>query len=148
VTNIGAFGVIVLLEDRGRSNDTLTDFTGLWHDHPGLAALMTIFLLSLGGFPPLAGFIAKWYVFGAAIRSGYIWLAIIGVLTSVVSVFFYLRIVVMMYMAPSTESVAHFPAVPKIAGAALVFSAIVIFYLGILPTRVLDWAAASIGTIF
>jgi NADH-quinone oxidoreductase subunit N len=113
-----------------------------------LAALMTVFLLSLGGFPPLAGFIAKWYVFTAAIRSGYVWLAIIGVLTSVVSVFFYLRIVVMMYMAPSTESAAHFPAVPKIAGAALVFSAIVIFYLGILPTRVLDWAAASIGTIF
>jgi NADH-quinone oxidoreductase subunit N len=148
VTNIGAFGVIVLLEDRGRANDTLMDYTGLWHDHPGLAALMTIFLLSLGGFPPLAGFIAKWYVFTAAIRSGYVWLAVIGVLTSVVSVFFYLRIVVMMYMAPSTESAAHFPAVPKIAGAALVFSAIVIFYLGILPTRVLDWAAASIGTIF
>jgi NADH-quinone oxidoreductase subunit N len=148
VTNIGAFGVIVLLEDRGRSNDTLADYNGLWHDHPGLAALMTIFLLSLGGFPPLAGFIAKWYVFSAAIRSGYVWLAIIGVLTSVVSVFFYLRIVVMMYMTPSTESAAHFPAVPKIAGAALIFSAIVVFYLGILPTRVLDWAAASIGTIF
>jgi NADH:ubiquinone oxidoreductase subunit 2 (subunit N) len=62
-------------------------------------------------------------------------------------VFFYLRIVVMMYMTP-TESPARFPEVPRIAGAALVFSAILIVYLGILPTRVLDWAAASIGTIF
>jgi NADH-quinone oxidoreductase subunit N len=151
VTNIGAFGVIVLLEDRGRPNDRVSDYTGLWHEHPGLAALMTIFLLSLGGFPPMAGFIAKWYVFSAAIRAGsdrLVWLAIIGVLTSVVSVFFYLRIVVMMYMTPSTETVARFPAVPRIAGAALVFSALVIFYLGILPTRVLDWAANSISTIF
>ena len=72
---------------------------------------MTVFLLSLGGFPPLAGFIAKWYVFSAAIKAGYYWLAIIGVLTSVVSVFFYLRIVIMMYMTP-TESPARFPAVP------------------------------------
>jgi NADH-quinone oxidoreductase subunit N len=96
----------------------------------------------------MAGFIAKWYVFSAAIKAGYTWLAIIGVLTSVVSVFFYLRIVVMMYMAPSGETMARFPPVPKIAGAALVASAIVIFYLGILPARVLDLAAASIRTIF
>ena len=120
---------------------------GLWNEHPVLAALMTIFLLSLGGFPPMAGFIAKWYVFSAAVKAGYTGLAIIGVLTSVVSVFFYLRIVVMMYMTP-TDTPAQFPAVPKIAGAALVVSAILIFYLGILPTRVLDWAAASISTIF
>jgi NADH-quinone oxidoreductase subunit N len=113
-----------------------------------LAALMTIFLLSLGGFPPMAGFIAKWYVFSAAVKAGYVWLAIIGVLTSVVSVFFYLRIVVMMYMTPAGESIARFPSVPKVAGAALIASAVLIFYLGILPARVLDWAAASIGTIF
>jgi NADH-quinone oxidoreductase subunit N len=69
------------------------------------------------------------------------------VLTSVVSVFFYLRVVVMMYMTP-TEEPAVFPPVPTIAGAALVLSAIVVLYLGVLPTRVLDWAAASVGTIF
>jgi NADH-quinone oxidoreductase subunit N len=148
VTNLGAFGVIGMLEDYDRANDQVTDYAGLWHDHPALAALMAMFMLSLGGFPPLAGFIAKWYVFTAAVQGGYVWLAIIGVLTSVVSVFFYLRIVVMMYMTPSGETIARFPAVPKIAGVALVASAIVIVYLGILPTRVLDWAAASIGTIF
>ena len=100
VTNLGAFGVIALLENADRPNDQVRDYAGLWNEHPALAALMTIFLLSLGGFPPLAGFIAKWYVFSAAIKAGYTWLAIIGVLTSVVSVFFYLRIVVMMYMTP------------------------------------------------
>src|SRR4249919_1878477 len=148
ITNLGAFGVIGLLKDYDRPNDKVTDYAGLWHDHPALAALMTMFMLSLGGFPPMAGFIAKWYVFSAAIKAGYTWLAIIGVLTSVVSVFFYLRIVVMMYMTPSGETIARFPSVPKIAGAALVASAIVIFYLGILPARVLDLAAASIRTIF
>jgi len=148
LTNLGAFGVIVLLEDRDRPNDKVSDYAGLWHDHPALAALMTIFLLSLGGFPPMAGFIAKWYVFSAAVKAGYTWLAIIGVLTSVVSVFFYLRVVVMMYMTPSSESLARFPAVPKIAGAALVLSALALLYLGILPSRFIDLAAASIGSIF
>jgi NADH-quinone oxidoreductase subunit N len=147
VANLGAFGIIVLLDTAEWPNDRVSDYAGLWTEHPMLAALMTVFLLSLGGFPPLAGFIAKWYVFSAAIKAGYYWLAIIGVLTSVVSVFFYLRIVVMMYMTP-TESPARFPAVPKLAGAALIVSAILVFYLGILPTRVLNWAAASISTIF
>jgi len=147
ITNIGAFGVIALLDNADRPNDQVKDYAGLWNDHPVLAALMTIFLLSLGGFPPMAGFIAKWYVFSAAVRAGYTGLAIIGVLTSVISVFFYLRIVVQMYMAPS-DAPAQFPVVPKVAGAALVVSAILIFYLGILPTRILDLAAASISTIF
>jgi NADH-quinone oxidoreductase subunit N len=147
ITNIGAFGVIALLDNADRPNDQVRDYAGLWNDHPVLASLMTIFLLSLGGFPPLAGFIAKWYVFSAAVKAGYTGLAIIGVLTSVVSVFFYLRIVVMMYMTAADEPV-RFPPVPKIAGLALVVSAILIFYLGILPARVIDWAAASISTIF
>ena len=141
------FGVLALLDDGERANDRVRDFAGLWNERPRLAALMTIFLLSLGGFPPTAGFIAKWYVFTAAVKAGYYWLAIIGMLTSVISVFFYLRIVVMMYMSPAAEP-ARVPCVPRLAAAALVASAILVFYLGILPTRVLDWAAASISTIF
>jgi NADH-quinone oxidoreductase subunit N len=147
LTNLGAFGVIAVVESDDRANDQIADYAGLWNTHPSLAGLMTLFLLSLGGFPPMAGFIAKWYVFTAAVKAGYSGLAIIGVLTSVVSVFFYLRIVVMMYMTPS-ETPARFPSVPRTAGAALIVSAILIIYLGILPTRVLDWAAASISTIF
>jgi len=149
VTNIGAFGVIALMENpgAGQPNDRIRDFAGLWNERPGLAALMTSFLLSLGGFPPTAGFIAKWYVFTAAVNAGYYGLAIIGVLTSVISVFFYLRIIVMMYMTPS-DTPARFPSVPKMAGAALVASAVIILYLGILPATVLDWAVASIASIF
>jgi NADH-quinone oxidoreductase subunit N len=147
ITNVGAFGVIALLETADRPGDRVRDYAGLWDDHPALAALMTIFLLSLGGFPPMAGFIAKWYVFTAAIKAGYTGLAIIGVLTSVVSVFFYLRIVVMMYMTPRETPRVVLP-VPAVAGGALVVSAVLIFYLGLLPSRVIDWAASSISTIF
>jgi NADH-quinone oxidoreductase subunit N len=147
VTNLGAFGVVAALDTADRPNDRIRDYAGLAADHPALAALMTVFLLSLGGLPPMAGFIAKWYVFSAAVKAGYYWLAIIGVLTSVVSVFFYLRIVVMMYMTTG-EKPAEVPAIPRVAGFALAVSAIAVVYLGILPTHVLDWAAASINTIF
>jgi NADH-quinone oxidoreductase subunit N len=147
VTNLGAFGVISLLDTADRPNDQVRDYAGLWNDHPKLAILMTLFLLSLGGFPPLGGFIAKWYVFTAATRAGYTWLAIIGVLTSVVSVFFYLRIVVMIYMTPSASPL-QLPAVPRTAAIGLFAAAFLVLYLGILPSRVLDWAVASIGTIF
>jgi NADH-quinone oxidoreductase subunit N len=147
ITNLGAFGVIGLMETAAEANDSVQAYAGLWASHPSLAALMAIFLLSLGGFPPFAGFVAKWYVFSAAVKSGYIGLAIIGVLTSVVSVFFYLRIVVMMFMTPSEQPV-RIPGVPLMAGTALLVCALLMFYLGVLPTRVLDLAAASISTIF
>ena len=147
VTNLAAFGAIALLGARDRANDELRDYAGLWHTHPALAALVTVCLLSLGGLPPTAGFIGKWYIFSAAVSSGYYWLAIVGVLTSVVSVFFYLRVVVMMYM--SERGSAEVP--PRVAGigmAALALSIIAIVYLGVLPTQVLNVAAASISTIF
>ncbi len=147
VTNLGAFGIIGLLETNDRPRDQIRDYAGLWTEQPQLAALMAIFLLSLGGFPPFGGFIAKWYVFTAAMEAGYAWLAIIGVLTSVVSVFFYLRVIVMMFMTPAAAPM-NLPAVPKLAGAALLVSALIVFYLGVLPTQVMNWAAASIGTIF
>jgi NADH-quinone oxidoreductase subunit N len=147
VTNLGAFGIIGLLETSDRPRDQVGDYAGLWTERPALALLMTVFLLSLGGFPPLGGFIAKWYVFTAAMQAGYSWLAIIGVLTSVVSVYFYLRVVVMMYMTPAAAPMS-LPAVPAVAAVALVASAAIVLYLGVLPTQVMNWAAASIGTIF
>jgi NADH-quinone oxidoreductase subunit N len=148
VTNLGAFGVIGVLESRDRANDRVRDYAGLWSREPALAGLMTIFLLSLGGFPPFGGFIAKWYVFTAAMQAGETTLAIIGVLTSVISVFFYLRVVVMMYMTPAPGDAAAVAPLPGIARAALVVAAILVLYLGVLPTQVLTWAGDSIRTIF
>jgi NADH-quinone oxidoreductase subunit N len=146
VTNLGALGIVAVLGTPGNDHDELRDFAGLASVRPGLAALMTVFLLSLGGFPPTAGFIAKWYIFQAAVEESYYWLAIIGVLSSVVSVFFYLRIVVMMYMTEGTE--VSRPRVPAIAMAGLALATIAVFYLGVLPGRVLQLALDSITTIF
>jgi NADH-quinone oxidoreductase subunit N len=147
LTNLAAFGVIALLGTRDRNNDDLRDYAGLWHTRPGVAALMTVALLSLGGLPPTAGFFAKYYIFIAAVSAGYYGLAIIGVLTSVVSVFFYLRVVVKMYMyEPDTRT-----APPRVSGmgvAALAIAIVAIFYLGILPTPIINLASESIATIF
>ena len=126
---------------------SLHDYAGLGHSHPALAALMTVCLLSLGGLPPTAGFIGKWYIFSAAVKAGDYSLAIVGVLTSVVSVFFYLRVVVMMYMAD--REAARAPVrVSGIGMAALAVAVAAIVYLGVLPTSVLNLARASIATIF
>jgi len=147
ITNLAAFGVIALLGARDRANDELRDYAGLWYSHPALAALMTVSLLSLGGLPPTAGFIGKWYIFTAAVSAGYYGLAIIGVLTSVISVFFYLRVVVMMYMQDRNVDAprVHINAVSM---TALTVAIAAIFYLGVLPTGLLDLAAQSISTIF
>jgi NADH-quinone oxidoreductase subunit N len=146
VTNLGALGIVALLGTPQHEHDELRDFAGLWKSRPGLAGLMTVFLLSLGGFPPTAGFIGKWYIFAAAVERGYYWLAIIGVLTSVVSVFFYLRIVVMMYMTEGSDAAR--PRVPAVAVAGLAMATLAVLYLGVLPTRLIDLALDSIATIF
>ena len=148
VSNVAAFGVIALLGARDAANDELRDYAGLWHTRPALAALMTVCLLSLGGLPPTAGFIGKWYIFTAAVSAGYYGLAIIGVLTSVISVFFYLRVVVMMYMADRQAAMSPPAKESRVGMAALVASIVAIFYLGVLPTSVLTLAAESIATIF
>jgi NADH-quinone oxidoreductase subunit N len=146
LTSVGAFGITALVATSDHTRDDFSDYAGLGRRQPLLAALMTVFLLSLGGFPPTAGFIGKWYLFSASVSAGNYGLAIIGVLTSVVSVFFYLRIVVMMYM---TEEVSTIPVTSPAPASlfALLVPAAGIFYLGVLPTRLLDLAARSIATI-
>ncbi|MGE5357769.1 MAG: NADH-quinone oxidoreductase subunit N [Bacteroidales bacterium] len=148
VTNLAAFATLALLGTREHANDNVVDVAGLANSHPAAATLMTVFLLSRGGMPPTAGFVAKWYVFTAAVNAGYYWLAIIGVLTSVVSIFFYLRIVVSMWMAEPAAGARPLPMLSRFGMVMLGLSVVAVFYLGILPTRFLTIAAASIGTIF
>jgi NADH-quinone oxidoreductase subunit N len=147
VTNLGAFAVIALLASKPYEHDEVRDFSGLWDSRPGMAALMTVFLLSLGGFPPTAGFVAKWYIFAAAVQEGHYALAIIGVLTSVVSVFYYLRIIVMMYMSDGRHEAPPVRISP-VALAGLFLSVGAILYLGVYPTAIIDLAQRSIDTIF
>jgi NADH-quinone oxidoreductase subunit N len=147
VTNLGAFGVLAALSSADRPHDDVRDFAGLWQDRPGLAALLTVFLLSLGGFPPTVGFIAKWYIFNAALQKGLIALTVLGVLTSVVSVFFYLRIVVMMYMTDE-RAPGHRPALSGLAATGLLLALLAVFYLGVLPGQLIAVAADSVASIF
>jgi NADH-quinone oxidoreductase subunit N len=147
VTNLGAFGLLAALSTHDRPHDDVRDFAGLGRERPGLSAMLTVFLLSLGGLPPTVGFVAKWAVFSAAVQANQIALAVLGVLTSVVAVFFYLRIVVMMYMAPE-KAPNHRPAVPRVAMAGLLLALVAVFYFGILPGRLLSVAAESVAAIF
>lgn len=96
--NIGAFAVVIMLRGKGLRGDDIIDYEGLAKTHPLLAALMLVFMFSLTGIPPTAGFIGKFYVFMGAINAGYTWLVVIAVIFSVVSAYFYLRIVMYMYM--------------------------------------------------
>lgn len=98
LTVLGAFAVVAVLAGRDEERVRLTDYKGLFFERPLLAGALTLFLLSLGGVPVTAGFVGKLLVFGAAVQAGYAWVAIIGVLTSSVAMFFYLRIMVVMYM--------------------------------------------------
>ena len=146
LTNLGAFGVLAALSTPDRPHDDVRDFAGLGHQRPGLAALLTVFLLSLGGFPPTVGFVAKWYIFSAAVQEDLIALAVLGVLTSVIAVYFYLRIVVQMYM--SEESAPSRPSVPRVALAGMLIALVAVFYLGVLPGTLLSIAVESVASIF
>jgi len=141
--NLGAFAIITML---GREEDkrvNLTDFAGLGAKRPGLAALLSVFLLSLAGVPGTAGFAGKFFIFRAALESRLIWLAIIGVVTTVVSFYYYLYVIVQMYMKEPVDEFADVK-VPATVKLALIVSAVGTLYLGILPTSVLDWTSSAV----
>jgi NADH-quinone oxidoreductase subunit N len=128
---LGAFGVVMLVSSRGEERTSLASYAGLARRRPLLAALLTIFLLSLAGIPPTAGFIAKAGVFTAAIQAGHWPLVLIGVLASVIAAFFYLRVIVLMYMQdPQDEAVPDRAPLPTAAVAAPAF---VTLLLGVFP---------------
>jgi NADH-quinone oxidoreductase subunit N len=140
--NLGAFAVVTML---GRSEDgkvQLTDFAGLASKRPGLAALLSLFLLSLAGVPFTGGFVGKFFIFRSAVESGKTSLAVIGVLTTAVSFYYYLYVIVQMYMKEPQEDFRDVKMTPAL-GAALAVAAIGTLYLGLLPARVLDWTAAA-----
>jgi NADH-quinone oxidoreductase subunit N len=143
-TNLGAFGVVVALAHRGQDADRVEDFVGLARTRPALAALMTLFMISLAGIPGTAGFIGKLQVFLAAVRQGHVGLTILAVLTSLVSVYYYLRLPVVMYMRePGAEP-------PRLRlhsaeGLVLAVCAVAVIALGLFPGRgplLLDWVQA------
>jgi NADH-quinone oxidoreductase subunit N len=133
---LGALGVVLYLERRGQ-NLTLDDYSGLASRHPVPAALMAVFMFGLAGIPPTAGFVAKFNIFAAAIREGFVGLAVIGVLTSVIAVYYYLRVIVHMYMRPAEGEMAP-PVRSFEASLALVITAAATLLLGLFPSFTLD----------
>jgi NADH-quinone oxidoreductase subunit N len=138
---VGAFGILILIGRPGEGNLELKDVAGLARTRPGLAAAMSIFLLSLAGIPPTAGFVAKWYVFSAAVKEGLISLALIGVLTSVIGVFYYLRVIVYMYMREPAKGAAESPAWSSwTAVLAVTLAAAGVLLIGLFPGNLLNIA--------
>ena len=142
-TTAGAFGVILLLERGGDEAVQIGDTAGLATRHPLAALALAIFLLSLVGIPPTAGFVGKFYLFGAAVRSGYLWLAVIGVLNSAAAAYYYLRVIVSMYMREPEGTPAVI--VPSFAGALAVVVALWgVIQLGIFPAPLFDLAQSAV----
>ncbi len=137
--NIGAFAVLVLAGKQGEENLTLDGFAGFGYKRPFLGVAMTIFLFSLMGLPPTAGFTGKFYIFAGAINAGYIWLVILGVLNSAVSLYYYLRVMVYMYFRTPTEDYA-WVSMPASVLVTIILGIIGSLYLGILPNSVMAMA--------
>jgi NADH-quinone oxidoreductase subunit N len=153
--NLGAFAVIVALARDGQDLDRIGDFAGLARTRPWLAAAMTLFMISLAGIPGTVGFFAKFYVFAAAVHAGYVGLTILAVLTTVVSVYYYLRLPVVMYMQEPAEETAAGEAA---SGERIVLTTctVAVVFLGIFPNhppvfswlRALEWARESVAMLY
>ncbi|HYS10856.1 MAG TPA: proton-conducting transporter membrane subunit, partial [Myxococcales bacterium] len=136
VTVIGAFGVVAIIERRlalDGGGDDLSSWSGLSDRHPGLAAAMSLFMVSLAGVPPTAGFMAKLTVFRAGIEAGLTPLAIFGILTSVAGLYYYLRVVVYVYMYPGSKGETIQGGRLLSAGLAIAGCALIVLWMGVLP---------------
>jgi NADH-quinone oxidoreductase subunit N len=141
--NLGAFGVVILVARKKDSYLNIYDYSGLAYQHPVLAATMALFMFALAGIPPTAGFVGKFYLFSAAVQAGFIWLAIIGVMNSLVSVYYYLRITVLMYMKPAEAELGPVPFSPAMT-AVLVATAVGVLWIGVFPGFLYNLAVNSV----
>jgi NADH-quinone oxidoreductase subunit N len=141
--NIGAFAVVSHLSGRGERYQDIEDFAGLAQKQPLTAAMLSIFLLSLIGVPLTGGFFGKFYIFKAALESHLVWLTVLGLLTSAVAAYYYLRVLVMMYMREPGEAVENAEPLSPGLRAALILPALGTLLLGIFPGWVLEFAGKS-----
>ena len=145
-TVIGAFGVVALIERKealAGAGDDLASWAGLGERHPALAAAMSLFMVSLAGIPPTAGFMAKVTVFRSAIAADLVPLAVVGVLTSVAGLYYYLRVVVYVYMVPEAKTEPIIGGRLVTAGIALAGCAILVIWMGIQPNAFAQLAQSA-----
>ncbi|MDX1394560.1 MAG: NADH-quinone oxidoreductase subunit N, partial [Gemmatimonadota bacterium] len=144
VMTIGGFAIVFHVAGRGDARSRVEDYRGLGWTRPGLAALLVVFLLSLAGFPPTAGFVGKLYLLQAAVEAGEIALAVVLVLTSLVAYYYYLRVVWMMYFQESSDD-GKVPARPS-AGFRLTTAvcALILLLAGLVPGRAIDTVRGAV----
>ncbi len=146
--NIGAFAVVSLLCKKGEECNSISDFSGLGFKYPALGFVMSVFLFSLAGIPPTGGFMGKFYIFTEALRSGYVWLVIAAGVNSVVSIYYYLRVVVVMYFQPQpSENPIMLTAISPEAVVALAATATAVLFMGIFPSYFWSLASNSIFSL-
>jgi NADH-quinone oxidoreductase subunit N len=145
VSTAGAFGALILCGSRGREAVSYEDLAGVGRRHPAAALAFSLFLLSLAGVPPAAGFFGKLYVFSAAIDAGLYWLTVLGLLNSAIGAYYYLRVMVYMYMRePAAGAAVAVPMRSALVNAAILLAAAGVVLLGIFPTHALQLAAAAL----
>ncbi|HDY69590.1 MAG TPA: NADH-quinone oxidoreductase subunit N [Actinobacteria bacterium] len=142
--NLGAFGVLVYLANNCRYDYSLDGILGLGRQYRMASVIMTLFMLSLAGIPPTAGFFAKFYLFAAVVDAGLAWLAIVGVLFSVISAYYYLRVIVYMYMRDTDVTLERTPHRSFDLNLGLALATVAVVLLGILPSPVLNAAQDAI----
>jgi len=139
--NLGAF-IIIIIFSNGGGGDSVEDYAGLSQRSPGLALAMLLFLLSLAGIPPLAGFIGKFYLFTAIMKDGLLWLMLVAVLNGVISLYYYLEIVRQMYiLPPKTEEPVQ--AASRALSGALIIAMLGVLLLGLYPAPLLELIRAA-----
>lgn len=148
--NLGAFGLVSYIAKKGDTEYSINSYAGLASRHPVLAAALAIFLFSLAGIPPFGGFFAKFYVFSAGVKAGLYGLVVIGVLNSMLSVYYYIRVVYLMYMkeADETAYVAKVSSPNFLASLGIVIAAAFTIVLGILPDAFASLVKLSIANVF
>jgi NADH-quinone oxidoreductase subunit N len=144
ITSFGAWAVVIALEKVEGKGLEISDFAGLGRTRPLLAAAMTVFMLSLTGMPPTLGLVGKFYLFRTAIQGGFIGLAIIGVLTSLISAYYYLRVVVMMYMREGDPETTREPWLDLTWG----LTALATVILSFVPMALFAWASGAVLMLF
>jgi len=147
--NLGAFGFVILLESKGYAGEMIGDYAGLSRRHPGAALGMLIFMLALAGIPPTAGFMGKLYLFAATVEAGYVVLAVIAVVMSAVSLYYYFRIVVQMYLRDGDEDGAEPAELLRDRWTEVVILACVVATLivGVFPAPLVGWAKSAAGAL-
>ncbi len=140
---LGAFGTVILLERKEYAGETCEDYSGLARRAPFLAAMMLLFLLALTGIPPTGGFVGKVYLFASAVQSGWAWVAVVGVVTSAISLYYYFRVVVYMYLRDSTDA-APAPLPSRAIVGAIALCALATLVMGVYPGPFIELAKTAL----